>query len=90
MSVDRGRLVIGVARGSLDNMDALFTPPPLTAAAPTEDVPRWFTAMDANGDGVVSPREFLGPAEKFTPLDANGDGLLDASEARGVGGPKAP
>ena len=79
-------LTLGLARGSLENMDTLFAPPPLAIAAPAADTPRWFTAMDTNGDGVVSPREFLGPPEKFAPLDANGDGLFDATEAKAVAG----
>jgi Ca2+-binding EF-hand superfamily protein len=75
-------LSIGLARGNLENMDALFAPPPLAAQGPAADAPRWFTAMDTNQDGVVSPREFVGPAEKFGPLDANSDGLLDLAEAK--------
>jgi Ca2+-binding EF-hand superfamily protein len=43
--------------------------------------PRWFQAMDRNGDGVVSPREFVGPPEVFQKLDANGDGVISAEEA---------
>lgn len=43
--------------------------------------PRWFQRMDRNGDGDVSPREFLLDAERFSELDADGDGLIDASEA---------
>lgn len=43
--------------------------------------PRWFQAMDTNGDGDVSRREFLGNAEQFDKLDRNGDQMLDAHEA---------
>jgi Ca2+-binding EF-hand superfamily protein len=75
-------LVIGLARGNLQNMDALFAPPPLAAQAPAADAPRWFTAMDANHDGVISPREFLGAAAKFQSLDGDGNGLLDVAEAK--------
>src|SRR6185437_7063535 len=35
--------------------------------------PRWFQRMDRNGDGDVSPREFLLAAERFRELDADGD-----------------
>jgi Ca2+-binding EF-hand superfamily protein len=77
-------LVIGLARGNLENLDALFAPPPLIARAPAEGTPRWFTAMDANADGAISRREFLGPAEKFPSLDTSGDGLLDAAEAKAL------
>ncbi len=43
--------------------------------------PAWFQAMDKNGDGFVSPREFLGPLELFQQLDRNGDGLISVEEA---------
>lgn len=45
------------------------------------DAPSWFRKMDANGDGDISPREFLGTKDQFKSLDANGDGLIDAGEA---------
>jgi Ca2+-binding EF-hand superfamily protein len=77
-------LVVGLARGSLENMDALFVPPPLIVRAPAENTPRWFTAMDANGDGAISRREFLGSPEVFARLDTSGDSLLDSVEAQAV------
>jgi Ca2+-binding EF-hand superfamily protein len=43
--------------------------------------PVWFRKMDRNGDGDLSPREFLGTAEQFRRLDADGDGLISAEEA---------
>jgi Ca2+-binding EF-hand superfamily protein len=43
--------------------------------------PLWFRKMDRNGDGDVSPKEFLGTAEDFKKIDTNGDGLIDAQEA---------
>ena len=43
--------------------------------------PTWFHAMDRNGDGDVSRREFTGPASVFDRLDWDGDGLLSAKEA---------
>jgi Ca2+-binding EF-hand superfamily protein len=76
-------LLIGLARGSLENADATFAPPPVIARGPSSKAPRWFTAMDANQDGVISRREFLGPAEKFAELDRNGDGLLEVDEVDG-------
>jgi hypothetical protein len=94
-------MVIGLARGNLENMDALFRPPAAIARGPAENTPRWFTSMDANADGAISRREFVGDAEKFAELDASGDGLLEVSEvtkgehqpeasAREVPGSEAP
>ncbi|MEX2175227.1 MAG: hypothetical protein WD872_12765 [Pirellulaceae bacterium] len=75
-------LVVGLARGNLENMDALFAPPPLVVQTPAEDTPRWFTAMDGNRDGTISPREFLGPPDTFSTLDTTGDGLIEVAEAK--------
>jgi Ca2+-binding EF-hand superfamily protein len=49
-------------------------------AAPAKG-PLWFRKMDRNGDGDVSPREFLGSAEDFKRIDTDGDGLIDHKEA---------
>jgi Ca2+-binding EF-hand superfamily protein len=43
--------------------------------------PEWFRKMDRNGDGDVSPREFLGTDEQFRAIDADGDGLISVEEA---------
>lgn len=43
--------------------------------------PAWFRAMDKNGDGDVSRKEFTGPPEVFDMLDLDKDGLLSAEEA---------
>ncbi len=43
--------------------------------------PLWFRKMDRNGDGDVSPLEFLGSVEQFRRIDSDGDGLIDVSEA---------
>jgi Ca2+-binding EF-hand superfamily protein len=43
--------------------------------------PLWFRKMDKNGDGDLSPREFLGTPEDFRRIDTNGDGLIDPQEA---------
>ena len=51
------------------------------APPPAARGPRWFRAMDRNGDGYLSPPEFLGPPELFRRLDADGDGLISPNEA---------
>ena len=43
--------------------------------------PRWFERMNKNGDGDLSPNEFLGTRDCFRKLDKNNDGLVDAEEA---------
>ncbi len=43
--------------------------------------PLWFRKMDRNGDGDVSPREWLGSLEDFQKIDTDHDGLISAEEA---------
>jgi Ca2+-binding EF-hand superfamily protein len=47
--------------------------------------PSWFRAMDRNGDGIISPSEFVGPPEVFRKLDLNGDGVISPDEAACAG-----
>jgi Ca2+-binding EF-hand superfamily protein len=56
--------------------------PKETVATPSARGPRWFQAMDRNGDGFVSASEFIGPPELFRRLDANGDGRISVEEAQ--------
>jgi Ca2+-binding EF-hand superfamily protein len=83
-------LLIGLARGSLENADATFSPPPIIVRGPDGKAPRWFTSMDANRDGTISRREFLGTAEQFSKLDKDGNGLLELVEAIGELREQAP
>lgn len=53
-----------------------------SAALVPRNAPEWFRKMDANGDGFVSPREFLGSRADFNRIDTNGDGLIDPDEAQ--------
>ncbi len=40
----------------------------------------WFSAMDSNGDGVLSRHEFLGTKSDFERLDADKDGFVAPGE----------
>jgi Ca2+-binding EF-hand superfamily protein len=72
----------GAARGS-------FGPLPLPARKKSSEAapkvafrgPAWFRAMDRNGDGYLSPREFLGSPARFRELDLDGDGRISVEEA---------
>lgn len=54
---------------------------PRTIALDAPRGPAWFRAMDRNGDGDVSRREFTGPPEVFDKYDTDKDGLLSPEEA---------
>jgi Ca2+-binding EF-hand superfamily protein len=58
--------------------------PPTPAGKEGKGGPAWFQAMDRNGDGLLSPREFLGPIEVFRNLDRDGDGFISIAEAEEV------
>lgn len=81
----RYRVVIEMARTELF-AGATLMQPSAEANSPrlqsSETGPVWFTRMDANRDGVVSQREFLGPLEDFAAFDGNRDGLLQVDEVR--------
>jgi Ca2+-binding EF-hand superfamily protein len=40
----------------------------------------WFAAMDSNQDGVISPREFLGPTDSWKQWDRDEDGWIEWDE----------
>jgi Ca2+-binding EF-hand superfamily protein len=85
-----------IAHGGLDRtklprhlMAVLSHGHPLTALGkPARTGPDWFSAMDRNGDGDVSQREFTGLADLFGKLDADKDSLLDPGEAAQAKFPK--
>ncbi len=53
---------------------------PGTPAATAKIGPAWFDRMDANADGDISPREFLGTPEQFQELDIDQDGFISRAE----------
>ena len=55
--------------------------PPAPPTTRVERGPLWFRKMDVNGDGDVSPREWLGSLEDFKRIDTDGDGLISLEEA---------
>jgi Ca2+-binding EF-hand superfamily protein len=59
----------------------------LSSRRPARKGPKWFRAMDRNGDGFISRREFLGSKTEFDRLDRDGDGLISLEEAE-AGFPK--
>jgi Ca2+-binding EF-hand superfamily protein len=70
-------------------------PPDLNARSsanfdPHLNAPHWFKLMDHNGDGDISPREFIGSRADFQKLDLNGDGLISVSEALQAQNPRRP
>ncbi len=62
--------------------------PLTTIGKPVRTGPKWFLAMDRNGDGDVSIKEWVGDLDVFRKLDADGDGLLSAGEAEKAPMPK--
>jgi Ca2+-binding EF-hand superfamily protein len=79
-----GSMSLVFTRGDVPRGDALFTVPLAAGSKTLADTPRWFDRMDANGDSVISSREFLGSTPQFQQLDANNDGFLDRDEARSM------
>ena len=77
-----GLLRIAFTRGSNLDERPLFQPTVRASVkrgnGTTAD---WFAKMDANGDGDISKREFLGTPELFEAFDDNRDGLLSRVEA---------
>lgn len=54
--------------------------PPIST--PPVEPPEWFSRMDRNQDGDLSPREFLGGKEQFVLMDEDKDGLISIAEAQ--------
>jgi hypothetical protein len=74
-------MVVAFLRGERPAEDSFYLPPSAPPTNSSKSAPAWFTSADLNGDGDVSPREFLGSREQFSRLDADGDGYVAAAEA---------
>ena len=68
---------------ALDLAPGVATRPPvrLTKSPAPARGPEWFRALDRNGDGDLSRREFFGDKATFDRYDADADGLISATEA---------
>jgi Ca2+-binding EF-hand superfamily protein len=75
------RIAIQVLRGAQAAEGMAMTADYAPARPAARSGPAWFQRMDTNGDGDVSPSEFLGTAERFAELDTDHDGFLSAEEA---------
>jgi Ca2+-binding EF-hand superfamily protein len=75
-----GSMVVGIVRGDPQRDNELFVTPPASFNGGQSPSPRWFTSMDTNGDGEISPREFLGTAKQFQRLDQDNDGYIERGE----------
>ncbi|MGE0607751.1 MAG: hypothetical protein AB7O62_11725 [Pirellulales bacterium] len=87
---DPAEIPLGISltftRGGADNTSggnpAVALPVALPAPSGTPAIgPVWFVQMDSNGDGDISPREFLGNNSQFQQLDTNQDGFITPQEA---------
>jgi hypothetical protein len=77
------RLTCAIERGGPAMGTNRQQPSPPVALRPADRpvMPGWLAAMDQNGDGEISRREFLGTTDQFRRLDASTDGFLTAAEA---------
>jgi len=78
------RIILGQGNAFFQPVPVAFAGPAPVAPRPTffGTAPAWFRKMDHNGDGDISPKEWLGTEEEFRKIDADGDGLISAEEAR--------
>jgi len=76
------KLSIRIIRGLPQMGQSQYARPPATPRAPEADMPRWFVRMDANGDGAISRREFLGTSEQFKELDLDDDDFVESDEVQ--------
>jgi Ca2+-binding EF-hand superfamily protein len=79
-----GSMVVGFIRGNPQLDDGLFVVPAMAPPGQqhANQVPNWFRGMDANGDGEISSREFLGKLTLFAEFDRDRDGFLSVAECQ--------
>lgn len=79
------QLQITITRGPTPNRTNNLNPGAATVVGMvsqnTTEGPLWFRKTDVNGDGDVSPREFIGTPDDFARIDQDGDGLISLAEA---------
>ena len=60
-----------------------------SGSGPDKAKPGWFSKLDANGDGKISPEELRAygiPDSEFIKWDKNGDGYISQEEMKTYGG----
>ena len=73
-------MVVAFLRGHPRQDDQMFIHAASDATSDRSSPP-WFAAMDANQDGEISHREFLGTSDQFEQLDRDTDGFIGRTEA---------
>jgi len=73
-------MVVAFLRGHPLQDDQMFVHAPSDTTSDRSSPP-WFAAMDANQDGEISHREFLGTSDQFQQLDHDTDGFIGRTEA---------
>ena len=76
-----GTMAVGFVRSNAAQVNNLFNAPAISSSDDEQQLPKWFRGMDSNGDGDVSPREFLGTKQQFDELDTDSDGFISGREA---------
>lgn len=73
-------LIMGLSQGGDQQANNLLSDAPAPKTQATGEIPAWFQAMDHNGDGLISMREFLGKKAKFDELDQDNNQYLELNE----------
>lgn len=76
-------MIVAFLRGEPASQRSFYVPESAAKTSRSDELPLWFSKADFNGDGDISRREFLGPAEQFSQLDSNQDGYISGAEGAG-------